>query len=107
MEAELERVKQEFEEKQKKKKEKEKEKEKEKGKGKGKDKDKNKKDDDDEEGKPEEKVDSSCAVCPGSTTNKIAEESREFYHLVTRGRASRFCTEKSFLSTTIGQEEKR
>jgi outer membrane biosynthesis protein TonB len=105
MEAELERVKQEFEEKQKKKKEKEKEKEKEKGKGK--DKDKSKKDDDDEEGKPEEKVDSSCTVYPGSTTNKTAEESREFYHLVTRGRASRFCTKKGILSTTIGQEEKR
>jgi hypothetical protein len=104
MEAEVERLKQEFEEKQKKKKEKEKEKEK----SKDKDKDKDKKDEKEDE-KPEEKVrlKSPNKDHPIDIYLDTEEVRRSYTHANARGRTSSLCSQEVFLPTTNRQEEER
>ena len=90
MDAEIERVKKDFEEKQKKKKDKEKEK--------GKDKDKDKKDDDKEEKKPEDKVTYFWVQYAHLSTDSLLEI-RRIHNSSTGRRTKSVCSSKDLLST--------
>lgn len=102
MDAEVERVKKEYEEKQKQKKEKEKEKEK----GKGKDKDKDKKDDEKKEEKAEEKVIHYQEQYSRSLTDSPTEIRRS-HDSSTGRRTQSICSSQGLLSAADRQEEER